>query len=61
MAEAWNTSLYKKKLRAPGPFCGEKGRLKGDLINTYQYLKGRCQEDGGTLFLEVPGGRNKGQ
>lgn len=30
-----------------------------ELINTYKYLKGRCQEDGTRLFSLVPSHRKK--
>ena len=37
----------------------EKRRLRGDLINTYKYLKGWCQDDGTRLLSIVPHDRTK--
>jgi len=47
-------------LRELGLFSPEKTRLLGDLIVTFQYLKGDYKQKGNQLFMQVDNGRTRG-
>ncbi|KFO82833.1 hypothetical protein N303_08102, partial [Cuculus canorus] len=51
---------YEDRLRESGLFSLEKRRLRGDLIVTFQYLKGAYRKAGEGLFIKACGDRTRG-
>ena len=52
---------YEDRLRELGLFSLEKRRLWGDIIATFQYLKGAYKQEGSQLLERVDNGRTKGK
>ncbi|PKU47389.1 rna-directed dna polymerase from mobile element jockey-like [Limosa lapponica baueri] len=51
---------YEDRLRELGLFSLEKRRLQGDLITTFQYLRGTYRRDGEGLFIRECSDRMRG-
>ncbi|RMC21290.1 hypothetical protein DUI87_02151 [Hirundo rustica rustica] len=61
MIRGMESLFYEERLRALGLFRLEKKRLRGDLIVTFQCLKGAYKKDGEGLFTRARSDRTKGK
>ena len=50
----------KDRLRGLGLFSLERGRLRGNLIAAFQYLKGAYKQEGNQLFVRIDNSRTRG-
>ena len=50
---------YEERWRDVGLFSLEKRRLRGDLIVSFQYLKGAYKQEGEWLFVRIDGDRTR--
>ena len=51
---------YEDRLRELGLFSLEKGRLQGDLVAAFPYVKGDYKQGGSQLFSRVDDDRTRG-
>jgi len=60
MIQGMKHLFYEDRLRGLGLFSLEKRRLRGDLVEAFQYLKGSYRKEGDRLFSRVCGDRTRG-
>jgi len=60
LSEGWNTSPIEERLTELQLFSLEKGRLRGDLIAAFQYLKGTYKQEEDKVFSRACCDRTRG-
>ncbi|KFQ13808.1 hypothetical protein N330_12635, partial [Leptosomus discolor] len=60
MIRGWEHLPYEDRLRELGWFILEKRRLRGDLIEAFQYLRGAYRKGGEALFTRAQSDRTSG-